>query len=162
MMGCGPGGSCCGSCRGHGPVAPPTPPVGMAGIFSTALNVAGAYFGDPELGNQIASQAQPGYSPITQDAQAIAKTVAPATLTALKGPVNLKNISPQAQQIAASVAPSVALELASQGYVFPPGSYGADLQKPSMFDAFGGQNKTFAEVGFVALGALLLFKVLKG
>jgi hypothetical protein len=156
MIGCGPGGSCCGTCRAV------TRPVTMDGFFSTILNVAGSFVGDPALGNQVASQGSPGYAPITQDAQAIAKTVAPSALTALKGPVDLKTVSPQAQQIAASVSGAVAVELASQGYVFPPGSYGAELQKPSIFDAFGGQNKTYAELGFAALGALLLFKVLKG
>lgn len=161
MLGCG--GSDCGCGCSPPRVMPPSPPVGMGGWFSTALNVAGSFVGDPALGDQIASQAKGGYAAISQTPQQIADTVAPKVISALKAPSSSPaKVTPAAQQVATYAAADIAQALAKQGYMFPAGTLGAEYQKPSMFNAFGGQNASFAKIGVGALGVLLLFKLIKG
>lgn len=141
-------------------------PASFGGIFSDILDVAGSFVGDPGLGNQIAAQAKPGFAPITQTAQQIAVQVAPDTITALKNPTSIvpSKIPANAQQVAAASAQAIALQLASQGYAFPPGTQGYVYQNPntSVFDAFGGQFQGIVEIGALGLGALLLFKMVRG
>lgn len=143
--------------RGERPGAPP----GMGGLFSTVLNVAGSFVGDPALGSQVASFAQPGFANITQTPQEIADMVAPTVATRLASPGVLPNpaaLSPQAQQIGAGVAAYVARDLATQGVALAPGTVGAELQHPSILDAFGGPNAKWVLTGGLALAALLVLK----
>lgn len=135
---------------------------GMGGFFTTALNVAGAFVGDPALGSQIASGAQPGYAPLTQTPDQIARTVAPAAKSALTNPgaIDVNAISPGAQRIAAEILPQTAAALAAAGYAFPPGTVGASLQRPSVLNAFGGGSARWVLIGGVALAGLLLAKEL--
>lgn len=139
---------------------------GFGGIFSTLLNVAGSFVGDPALGSQVASQASPAYAPVTQDAAQIATQVAPNVLAALKQPLitSLKNIPARDQTVATSTAnlQAIAVQLKSQGYQFPAGTLGAEYQmpSPSLFDAFGGQYGGYVQLGAAALGIALLLKVL--
>lgn len=142
---------------------PGIPAQSMDGIFSTILNVVGAVtIGDPGLGNQLTLDAVPGYAPITQTPQQIADTVTPQVLSALKSGMvpNVTGIAPAYVQIAGTIAPSVAIELANQGYVFPDGTVGAQYQHPTIFDAFGGQNAGFVKLASIGLAGLLLLKVL--
>lgn len=134
-------------------------PSGMGGWFSTALNVAGSFVGDPGLGNQIAGQASPGFAPITSTPAQIAAHVAPSVKDLLtSGSIDPTGITPASQQIATAAAPAVAATLAAQGVYFPPGSAGEALQRPTPLDAFGGQNAKWVLVGGLALGAALLWK----
>ena len=135
---------------------------GFGGWFSTILNVAGSFVGDPALGSQIASQALPGYAPVNQSAAQIAKQVAPDVLNAIKSPpkIDLTKLPARDQTVAQSSAQAVALELASEGYMFPVGTMGAEFQKPSLFDAFGGQYSGIVKIAAGALGVALLVKVL--
>lgn len=149
MLACGPSCNCSGRCRQPG----------LAGFFSTLLNVAGTLVGDPALGNQVAAQASPGYAPVTQSADQVATTVSPAVLDALHQPSG-KPLQANAvtQQVAAYALQPIAQQLASQGYQFPPGTVGAELVKPSLLDAFGAQNRQLVMVGGLALGGLFLLK----
>lgn len=152
----------CASCGGELAPNPSTQGGGggFGGIFSTFLNVAGSLVGDPALGSQVAAQALPGYAPITETPQQIADRVAPGVKTALAAgtPVSLTGVTSQAQQIGQSVAPDVAADLAAQGYTFAPGTVGAELQKPSVLDAFGAANRGWVALGAAALGVALLWK----
>ncbi len=147
-IGCG-----CASCSGQAPG-------GFGGWFSTALNVAGSFVGDPGLGDQIASQAGPGWANIGETPDQIAQRVAPEVGAAFVAgkPINAGNLSAQAQQIAAGVAPGVAASLKAQGVILPAGTVGGELQHPSTLDAFGGGNRQWVILGGLALGAALLLK----
>ena len=158
MLGCG---NDCG-CGCNSEASFVIPPTNFGGFFSTLLNVGGSFIGDPELGSQIASQAVPGFAPVTQDAKAIADTVTPDLLMVLKSPVDIKGLSPRDQQVASSAGPAIAMALAAKGYVFAPGTVGAELQKPSAFDAFGGNSSGLVKIGFGVLGVALLIKMLRG
>lgn len=155
MLACGQG---CGCCN------PPAlaRPAQLGGIFSTILDAVGSIAGDPQFGEQVASQARGGYSPITQNMQQIADTVAPDVMSALKAPPDPSKITPQAGQVAQAAAQAIAQKLLAQGYVFPSGTLGAEYQKPSLFDAFGGQNRTVVEIGLGALALFAVVKVLRG
>lgn len=133
---------------------------GFGGIFTLALNAAGATVGDPALGSQIASQAGKPFAKIKETPAQIASRVAPDVRLALtSGTIpDPARLSPQAQQIGGAVAADVAAQLAAQGVYFPPGTVGADLQHPSYLNAFGGQNAQWVLVGGIALAALVLFK----
>lgn len=136
-------------------------PVTLDGWFSTALNVAGSFIGDPALGSQIGAQAGAGFAKISQDNQQIADTISPKVLAVLNNPTSAKAPEPAYASMAQQVAPAVAQDLLKAGYVFPPGTVGADMQKPSYFDAFGGQNATYVKIGAGVLGGWALLKVLK-
>lgn len=141
----------------------PDPGRGMGGVFSTVINAAGAFFiGDPALGNQIASQASMAYAPVNQNAAQIAKQIAPNVLTALKSPpqIDLSKLPARDQTVATSSAQAAAIELANEGYAFPLGTVGAEYQKPSIFDAFGGNYVGYVKIGAIVLGGALLLKVL--
>lgn len=116
-------------------IRPPTPAL-MGGIFSEILNVAGAYVGDPALGDQLASKALRAYAPIKQTPQQIADEVTPQVLQALKSSavVDIDNLS---VSIAQAIAPYVAVNLNSQGVVFNPGTLGASYTYPSLFGGMG-------------------------
>jgi hypothetical protein len=147
--GCGCG---CASCAGQAPA--------FGGFFSTILNAAGSFVGDPALGSQIAAGASPGWAAISETPDQIAARVTPdvgAALVAGK-PVSSTSISAQAQQIAAGVAPDVAASLKAQGVILPAGTVGGELQNPSPLDAFGGANRPWVIIGGLALGAALLLK----
>lgn len=135
---------------------------GMGGIFETILDVAGSFVGDPALGSQVASQASAAYAPVTQNASQIAKQIAPNVLTALKSPpqIDLSKLPARDQTVATSSAQAAAIELANEGYAFPPGTLGAEYQKPSIFDAFGGNYGGYVKIGAIVLGGALLLKVL--
>lgn len=155
--GLGDSAQCSCGCASCGPGrAPP----GLGGIFSQVLNVAGSFVGDPALGDQIASKAQPGWAAIKETPQQIADRIAPDVKARLGSgnPIETKGISPQAQQIGAAVAADVAASLLAQGVRLPPGTVGGELQKPSILDAFGGGNRGWILVGGLALGGLLLLK----
>jgi hypothetical protein len=137
----------------------------MGGIFTDILNVAGSFVGDPGAGNQIASQSPAAFGPITQTPAQIATTVLPGVQSALAAPstINTKNITAASQQIATTILPQTAQAAAAAGYSFPPGSVGASLTGTAAvqgLDAFGGQNAEWVLLGGLALGALLIFKVL--
>lgn len=151
------GGSAC-NC-GCGGVPSPT---GMGGFFSTVLDVAGSFVGDPGLGNQVASQSPYAFGPITQTPDQIAVTVLPDARTAMANlaAINVKILTPASQQLAQAVLPQTAAQLVAAGVVFPPGSVGANLAKPTVLDAFGGQDAQWVLIGGLALGALLLLKEL--
>lgn len=156
FAGYGEAGQCgCASC------APGAPGGGFGGWFSTALDVAGSFIGDPALGEQIASQAGPGWARIGETPDQIAQRVAPDVGAAFAAgkPISAANISPQAQQIAAGVAAGVAASLRAQGVILPAGTVGGELQSPSSLDAFGGANRKWVLLGGLALGAALVFKV---
>lgn len=136
-------------------------PVHLGGFFSTILNVAGSFVGDPALGNQIGSQANPGFAKISQDNQQIADTISPKVMAILNNPSSVKAPDPAYASLAAQVAPGVAQDLLKSGYVFPAGTLGATYQSPSYFDAFGGQNEKFVKIGAGILGGWALLKVLK-
>jgi hypothetical protein len=137
-------------------------PTNLGGWFTTALNVAGSFVGDPALGSQVAMTARPGYAAINQTPQQIADTVAPKVLSALKNPPSQNKLDPAYQALATSIAPNVAYDLAAAGYVFPPGSLGAEYQKPSPFNVFGGQNAPYAMIGAGILGLWGLSKLFRG
>lgn len=139
---------------------PPGPSPGMGGLFSTALNVAGSFVGDPGLGSQIASQADAPFAKIKESPAQIAARVAPDVRLALTSGTlpDASKLSQQSRQIGQGVAADVAATLAAQGVYFPPGTVGAQLQHPSYLNAFGGQNAEWVLVGGLALGALLLFR----
>lgn len=134
----------------------------FGGLFSTALNVAGAFVGDPALGSQLASQAGPAFAKIKETPEQIAAHVSPALIQRLSAGTlpDPAGLSQQSQQIAAAIMPQVAAELAAQGYTFAPGTVGADLQNPSYLNAFGGENARWVLLGGVALGAFLLLREL--
>lgn len=143
--------------------AGPAPSTQMGGLFEIALNVAGSFVGDPALGSQLASQAGPAFARIKETPDQIAARVAPnvkATLEAGTYPPQAALITPQSQQIANAVAATVAGQLAAEGVFFPPGTVGAELQNPSVFNAFGGENAQWVLIGGLALGALVVFKAL--
>lgn len=155
------GGFGCG-CGGDGPPVRYGQP-GMGGIFSKILDVASlSVGGPPNAGDELASFGNPAFGAITQTPAEIATTVLPDAQTALANlsGINVPNITPASQQIAQAILPQAAAALTSAGYVFPPGSVGANLQHPSALDAFGGGNAQWVLVGGLALGALLLFKEL--
>jgi hypothetical protein len=133
---------------------------GMGGIFSTLLDVAGAYVGDPGLGDQVASQSPLAFGPITQTPAQIATTIAPDVTAAMGNlaAIDTKNITSASQQIATSILPQTAAAMTAAGVVFPPGSVGANLQHPTVLNAFGGQDAEYVLIGGLALAALLLFK----
>lgn len=135
---------------------------GMGGFFAEALNIAGSFVGDPGLGSQVASQSPLAFGPITQTPDQIAATVLPDATAALGdlGSIKTTNITPASQQVAGAILPQTAAALAAAGYVFPAGSVGADLAKPTVLDAFGGGNAKWVLVGGLALGGLLLLKEL--
>lgn len=134
---------------------------GFDGIFSTILNVAGSFVGDPALGSQVAGQASPAYANITETPQEIAARVAPDVITDIGTPnLDLKTVTPQAQSVAQATAQAIALEMGKQGYVFPAGTLGATYQKPSLLDAFGGNHENLIKSAAVILGGALLLKVL--
>jgi hypothetical protein len=62
--GCG-----CAACAGEAAPA-------FGGIFSTILNAAGSFVGDPGLGSQIAATAGPGWAAISETPEEIAARVA--------------------------------------------------------------------------------------
>lgn len=131
----------------------------MGGFFSTILNVAGSAVGDPGLGNQVASQSPAAFGTITQTPDQIAAQVLPKVKATLStGTPSAKDITPASQQIATLVAPDIAAQLAADGVMFPAGTVGANLQHPTVLNAFGGQNAQWVLVGGLALAALLLFK----
>lgn len=135
---------------------------GMDGFFSTVLNIAGAYVGDPQAGDQLASKASPAFAKITQTPAQIADQVTPgvkAGYTSSASP-DLAKITTQSQQIAAGVAPLVAANLAKDGVMFPAGTYGAQLQNPSTLNAFGGANAKWVYFGVLALAGALVWKEL--
>lgn len=137
----------------------PPRPSGLGGLFSTALDVAGSFVGDPGLGDQIASKAGRAFAPVTQTPTQIAKQVTPGVKAALEsGSIDSAGITPASQQIASSIGPAVAASLAAEGVYFPPGTKGAELQRPTPLDAFGGANAKWVLFGGLALGAALLFK----
>jgi hypothetical protein len=143
-------------------LAAPAPSVGFGGWFSTALNVVGSIVGEPGLGNQVAAQASPGYAPITQDPSGIARTIAPSVVAALKAPpADPKSIGPQAGQVAQAALQATAQELTAQGYVFAPGTLGAQYQSPSILNAFGGGTASLVEIGAGVLGLMLLVKLVR-
>lgn len=144
----------CASC------GPGKAPPGLGGFFSTALNVAGSFVGDPALGDQIASQAGPAWARIGETPDQIAERVAPEVGAAFVAgkPIRAAGLSPQAQQIAAGVAPGVAASLRAQGVILPAGTVGGQLQNPSTLDAFGGDSRKWVILGGLALGAALLWK----
>jgi hypothetical protein len=133
----------------------------MGGIFTTILNVVGAATVGVPLGTVAASQAQPGYAPITQTPAQIAATVAPKVQAAIANPAKTGSVTSLSQAVATAAAPQIAQQLAAGGYMFPAGTQGAELQHPNLFDAFGGSNARLAEIGFAALGVLLLIKAVK-
>lgn len=141
-------------------VSPDDKHAGFGGFFSMALNVAGSFVGDPQLGSQIASTAGKPFAKIKETPAQIAARVAPDVRLSLTSgaSVDPAKLSPQARQIGQAVAADVAAQLAAQGVYFPPGSVGAELQHPSYLNAFGGQNAQWVLVGGLALGALVLFK----
>jgi hypothetical protein len=148
----GLGGCGCAACGGQG--------AAFGGFFSTALDVAGSFVGDPMLGEQIAAKGGRGWAAISETPDQIAERIAPtvgASVVAGK-PIDGAGVSSQAQQIAAGVAPGVAAALAAQGVIFPAGTVGAELQHPSTLDAFGGANRQWVIIGGLALGAALLLK----
>lgn len=138
----------------------PSNPSGMGGMFSKLLNVAGTFIGDPALGDQIAAKAKPGYVPITQAPEQIANTIGAEVLADLKSP---SSVVPDNNSfaVANAVAPAVAMKLASEGYIFPAGSLGAEFAHPSSLNAFGGQNRNLVIWGAAGIGALLLLKTFK-
>ena len=130
-----------------------------AGFFTTVLNAAGAFVGDPGLGSQIAATAGPGWAAIKETPDQIAQRVAPDVAASLQtGRPITAAPSAQAQQIAAGVAPDVAASLKAQGVILPAGTVGGELQNPSPLDAFGGANRPWVIIGGLALGAALLLK----
>lgn len=141
-------------------------PVAFGGILEDVLNVAGTYLTGVPVGSVAASKSPAAFGPITQNVQQIAVQVAPDTITALKNPTSIvpSKIPANAQQVAASSAQAIAVELANQGYLFPQGTQGYVYQNGSgsVFDAFGGQFQGIAEIGALGLGALLLFKMIRG
>jgi|SRR5579862_1174876 len=136
---------------------------GMGGIFSEILDAAGATVGDPGLGDQIASKAQPGFVPVTQNTTQIAQTVAPDVIKAMNSPTPITPtpIPTLYQQIASAAAPQIAQQLKAQGYLFPPGSMGAEYQNPSIFDAFGGQYSSVVKIGALGLAGFLALKLVR-
>jgi hypothetical protein len=140
----------------------PGAPAGLGGFFSTILDAAGAFVGDPGLGNQIAAGASPGWGKLSETPAQIAQRIAPDVGAAIAAgkPIAAAGISPQAQQIAAGVASDVAATLAAQGVTLAAGTVGGELQHPSTLDAFGGANRTWVLIGGAALAGLLLFKEL--
>jgi outer membrane receptor protein involved in Fe transport len=146
----------CASC------GPGKAPPGLGGLFSVALDAAGAFIGDPALGEQIAAKSGPGWAAIHETPQQIAVRVAPDVKARLSSgnPIASTAISAQAQQIGAAIASDVAASLLAQGVRLPAGTVGAELQKPSVLDAFGGSNRSWVLIGGLALAGLLLFKEL--
>lgn len=154
----GPTGYRCGC--GCGESVGPTPPAGMGGFFELILNAAGSTVGDPQLGSQIASTAGAPFARIKETPEQIAARVAPdvgATLQA-GGPTGARDITQQSQQIAAAILPQLAAQLAAQGVMLPAGTVGAELQGPSYFNAFGGQNAQWVLLGGAALAGLLALR----
>lgn len=149
MLACGPD---CGCGR-------PAPP-GLGGILSTVLNVVGAATVGVPIGSIAASQASPGFAPITQTPTQIAQNVAPKVGAFIQTPPKQ---APDARSmaVAQAAAPQIAQAMAASGYVFPAGSTGAELAHPNVFDAFGGNSRKLVEYGFVGLGALLLLKAIR-
>lgn len=152
MLACGPN---CG-CERHGPLSG-----GLAGWMATALNVAAAAVGVPvPVGTIAAAGATPGYGPITQTPDQIAKAVAPKVADAIshpaKGPADARSMA-----VAQASAAQIAQSLAQSGYMFPAGTTGAQLQHPDPFAAFGGNSGQLVRIGFAGLGVLLLLKTLK-
>lgn len=133
---------------------------GFGGVFSEILNVAGAFVGDPALGSQIAAKAQPGYGAIHQTPDQIADQVKARVKSQLGAETlpNVAGISPAAQQIGAGIAPNLAAKLAADGVTFAPGTVGAELQRPTPLNAFGGANAKWVLIGGAALAALLALK----
>jgi hypothetical protein len=156
---------CCAACESRTRLTRPAPPLrtgrGMGGVFSQLLDMGGSFFGDPTLGDQIASKAQGGYAPVTQSPADVAATIAPKVLTALKNPQSQYKPDALALSVSNYALADTARALAAQGYIFAPGSLGAELSKPSVLDAFGGQSRGLVMLGGAALGGLLLLKAFR-
>lgn len=149
MLACAPG---CGCERPH--------PPGMGGFFTEILNVVGAATIGVPIGSVAASQALPGYAPVTQTPDQIAAAVAPKVVAAIGNPGKAAP-DPRSQAIAQAAAAQIAAKMAVDGYSFPAGTVGAELQHPNVLDAFGGGTRQLVEIGLGALGVLLLIKVIK-
>lgn len=169
MLSCGPGGNCCGHCRGGFGAAPvnlanhaPATTRVLYDYVIGKLQTGEPFFISEEINSDVMRMDGMGFLPaIFAAVSAIAPTITSVasvagTVAAVKGAKKGKQLT--AEEIAAAVTPAVKAQLAADG-VNLPNDVAQKTVAASILDSFGEQNRPWVIAGLAGVGLLLLLKL---
>lgn len=161
MLGCGQGGTCCGSCAGMGGYS--ATERALLEYAQNKLATGQPFYISPLLNSDALRGDGMGFLPaLIAAVAAAAPTIANVvgTVAAVKGMKGAKQgADPNA--VAAAILPSVKAQLQAQGVNLPDDAAGK-ITLAGVLDAFGESNRPLVIAGLAGLGVMVLLKLMKG